>query len=238
MDIEICLCSDNKSLLAANVAAAYQAGAARIELCAAMAQDGLTPDPEAISIARQAFGRRRGLLVMIRPRGGDFAYNEAEIMLMHDQIAQAAELGADGVVFGVLTQGQYSLNLPVMAQLIKRCQQYKLEVSCHRAFDAVNDKEAALSQLIELGVHRVLTNGSAWGSKASAWQSIEVLRDTVKRADGNIEVVIAGGVNSANAPEIVQALAPCQQELSLHAYSGVLNKQVIDVAALTELVNL
>ena len=86
----------------AAVTAAYHGGAERIELCSAMHLDGLTPDPQHIRIARDAFRDRPGLLVMVRPRAGDFCFSPDEVGQMVSQIELAQQCGADGVVLGVL----------------------------------------------------------------------------------------------------------------------------------------
>ena len=99
--VEICINSDNLTNVRQAVEVAYRGGASRVELCAAMQSHGLTPDPVHIHAARAAFHARPGLMVMIRPRAGDFSYTRAELDLMHRQIHEAAQAGADGVVFGV-----------------------------------------------------------------------------------------------------------------------------------------
>ncbi len=96
--IEICINSD--AHVQQSVAAAYLGGADTIELCGQMALAGLTPLPEDIAIAREAFGNRAGLMVMVRPRGGDFCYSRAEIEAMLWGVETAVSHRADGVVFG------------------------------------------------------------------------------------------------------------------------------------------
>jgi copper homeostasis protein len=240
--VEICLCSDDKHRLAENVAKVYHAGAARIELCSAMEKDGLTPDLEAISIARRAFGQRPGLIAMIRPRGGDFTYNDDEVTLMLKQIEQVAHAGVDGVVFGALTADKQALDLPIMKRLITVSRQLNLQIGIHRAFDAANDRQLAMAQLLDLGVDRLLTSGTPWGSSLKAVSGISTLLKLVVLANQKIEMVIAGGITASSAKVILEQLAPVSPEipnqLSLHAYSSVLVDHCIESKNVADLVNI
>ena len=80
---------------------ARRAGVARVELCASPYEGGTTPSAAAIRMARRIEGLQ--LSVMIRPRGGDFLYDDAEFRQMLEEVRFARECGADGVVFGLLT---------------------------------------------------------------------------------------------------------------------------------------
>lgn len=44
------------------------------------------------------------VFVMIRPRGGDFLYTEAEFEVMIEDCEQVINAGADGIVCGILTK--------------------------------------------------------------------------------------------------------------------------------------
>jgi copper homeostasis protein len=63
---------------AEGVLAAIEVGADRIELCADLAVGGITPDPELTAWAVREAAGRLAVHVLIRPRGGDFSYSEAE----------------------------------------------------------------------------------------------------------------------------------------------------------------
>ena len=80
---------------------ARRAGVARVELCASPYEGGTTPSAAAIRMVRRIEGLQ--LSVMIRPRGGDFLYDDAEFRQMLEEVRFARECGADGVVFGLLT---------------------------------------------------------------------------------------------------------------------------------------
>lgn len=234
--VEICIDCDDKMQLQKNIEKVYQAGAQRVELCSVMSEDGLTPDLDSIKIARKAFADRRGVLVMIRPRAGDFYYQQQDIFVMLDQIKVAAAAGADGVVFGVLKKQCSNLHFPAMKLLVKRCQDLNLQVTCHRAFDAVADREQALKQLIELGVDRVLTSGTSWHESSSALNGVQTLVDTMRKAKSKIEIVIAGGVNPDNGKKIFDIVKNDPGKYSFHAFSSVLEQGEINTSTVKQLV--
>ena len=236
--VEVCLCSDDLTRLASNVSTAFQAGAARIELCSAMNNDGLTPDMKAVAIARKNFGQRSGLMVMIRPRTGNFIYNSDEANLMQLQIKQAAYQGADGVVLGAVNHDGSLLDINLLTRLINVSKQLGLQVGIHRAFDVIDDSLFALTQLIELGVDRVLTSGTSWESKSGAMSGLSKLSELVRFADSRIEIVIAGGVSPLNAQAILDKVSIYSNALSLHTYSGVLNNNKVEPSMVESLVNI
>ena len=232
MDVEICI--EANTAVSQNVAAAYRGGARRIELCAAMGQDGLTPDVAQIVAARQAFGERAGLLVMIRPRGGGFEYSRAEVDLMMAQMETAVSAGANGVVFGALQDDQ--LNLDVMRKMTHHAHNLGVAITCHRAFDAVSDPSEALEQLIALGVQRVLTSGTKWGSNLSAIDGVDQLTRSIQQANDRIEIVIGGGINLQNVELLLGQLPSSIGRTAVHAYSGVLRDGLVDETAVAQLV--
>ena len=118
ISVEICINCDGPQDIEDSVGAAHAGGASTVELCSAMHFDGLTPSVDQISAARLAFDNRPGLLVMIRPRQGNFLYSPKEIVAIHRQIEAAATAGADGVVFGALNEAR-CLALDVCRELIK-----------------------------------------------------------------------------------------------------------------------
>jgi copper homeostasis protein len=227
--VEICINADGVQPVAAAVAAAQAGGASTIELCGDMRVDGLTPGLGAIQAARAAFAAP-GLMIMIRPRGGDFVYRPAEISRMKGQIAMAAEAGADGVVLGLLHGQDGGVDDAALAALMAECRSRSLQVTFHRAFDAAPDPYAALETLIALGVDRILTSGSPWGSGEGALEGLPTLQRLVEQADGRIEIVIGGGVTPANAKTIGAAL-PTGARIAFHAYSSVLRHAYVSAVA-------
>jgi copper homeostasis protein len=220
ISVEICINCDGPQDIEDSVGAAHAGGASTVELCSAMHFDGLTPSVNQISAARLAFDNRPGLLVMIRPRQGNFLYSPKEIVAIHRQIEAAATAGADGVVFGALNEAR-CLALDVCRELIKTALASDLRPSFHRAFDSTPDPVVTLDQLIDLGVDRVLTSGIPWGHDGTAWDGIDRLGQLVGHAQGKIEIVIGGGVNTSNVARILRKLPPHADRISVHAFTGV-----------------
>jgi copper homeostasis protein len=149
-----------------------------------------------IAACRQAVGMP--LFVLIRARGGDFVYSDAEADLMVYDAGVARELGADGVVVGALcTDG--SLDLELTRRLVEAAR--PIAVTFHRAFDVCRDPAQALEELIALGVDRVLTSGQA----ATAADGSATIARLVRQAAGRIEILAGGGVNEENAAALFAA---------------------------------
>jgi len=235
MDVEICINSDSSENIRRNIRNACSGGAARIELCSDMHLDGLTPSPEHITIAREAFENRPGLMVMIRLRDGDFYFSRQENAAMVRQIETAAKHGADGVVVGVLRKKDACVDRAAMRLLLAAARDYGLGVTFHRAIDATPEPLRAMDDLAELGVDRVLSSGVAWGGAGGAIQGLEMLNKIASRAR-KVEIVIGGGVTPANAQHIVSGIAHERHVISLHAYSSVLENGVVNIDKVRALV--
>jgi len=169
--------------------AAERGGADRIELCASLLEGGITPS---LGVVRAAARRVAiPLHVIVRPRGGDFLYSEAEFDSMLEDVATLRADGAAGVVVGCLTPDG-AIDTARMAALVARAR--PLRVTCHRAFDMTADADAALEALIACGVDRVLTSGQ----RATAVEATATLRRLHQRAAGRIVVMGCGGLDASN----------------------------------------
>ncbi len=187
--VEVCAYSLESCLIA------QHAGANRIELCAGMPEGGTTSPAGLIHLAK----KRTDLpvFVMIRPRGGDFCYSQTEFEQMQADLQLAAELGADGLVLGLLhpdgtVDGQRT------RQLVE--QAHPLPVTFHRAFDATRDLDEALEAVVETGCQRILTSGGA----PTAPEGHEALARLNRLAHGRIELVAGSGVNADNAAMLLE----------------------------------
>ncbi|MGB3780201.1 MAG: copper homeostasis protein CutC [Tunicatimonas sp.] len=170
-------------------------GADRVELCDNLFEGGTTPSAGCIAVARTNLSI--GLQVIIRPRGGDFLYDEGEVAVMRHDIKIVKELGADGVVIGALT-APGEVDRAITQQLIELAR--PMNVTFHRAFDMTADPFQALEDLIELGVDRVLTSGQ----QTTAWEGVGLIEALVKKAASRIIVVPGGGINEHNIQPLVQ----------------------------------
>lgn len=184
MEIEVCAYSLESCL------AAQEAGADRVELCAAMYDGGTTPSPGTIRLARELLNI--GLYVMIRPRGGDFLYTELEYRQMKTDLLFAKSCGADGVVIGLLDENG-RVDIARTRELVELAAPMK--VTFHRAFDMTVDYHRALEDVIRAGCYRILTSGQ----RNTAVEGMEVLRELVRENAGRIRIMAGSGVGSSNA---------------------------------------
>jgi copper homeostasis protein len=188
----------------ASAFAAQEGGAGRVELCASLDEGGVTPSHGTIALARE--GLTVPLYVLIRPRAGDFLYENAEIEAMLDDIVHCAELGCDGVVVGALTaEGDVDVEA---CRLFLRAAG-SMGVTFHRAFDLVDDRSAALETLVELGFERVLTSGGMPSAVAGA----SSLSRLVSQAGGRIVVMPGAGIE----PDNVASLRDVTRAREFHA---------------------
>ena len=173
----------------ASALAAQEGGAGRIELCASLGEGGLTPSYATIAIARERL--LIPLYVLIRPRAGDFLYNDTEIETMRRDIEACTRLGCDGVVIGALdADGNVALGL--CRELIYAAR--GLGVTFHRAFDLARDPALALEEIVALGCERVLTSGQ----RASASEGAAQIRTLIGHAGDRIVVMPGAGIDSGN----------------------------------------
>ena len=174
--------------------AAVEAGAGRIELCSNLDVGGLTP-----SAALMAEVRRRvevPIFPMIRSRAGPFVYTAEEMEVMRGQLRELAGLGADGCVFGGLTDG-WRVDRTATEQIVREAD--GLPVTFHRAFDRTPDLRTTLGALIALGVGRVLTSGG----KERVEQGIPTITALIQQASGRIGILPGGGITASNVHNVI-----------------------------------
>ncbi|KAB0384901.1 hypothetical protein FD755_006818 [Muntiacus reevesi] len=137
------------------------------------------------------------VFVMIRPRGGDFLYSDREVEVMKADIRLAKLYGADGLVFGALTEDGH-IDKELCMSLVALCR--PLPVTFHRAFDMVHDPVAALETLLTLGFERVLTSGC----DSSALEGLPLIKRLIDQAKGRIVVMPGGGITDRNLQRILE----------------------------------
>jgi copper homeostasis protein len=153
-------------------------------------EGGTTPSPATIQYAVRELGLK--VFVLVRPRGGDFCYNELEVKTMEEDVAFCKEAGASGIVVGFL-HPDGSIDTELTRRFVELSA--PLPVTFHRAFDECADPLNALEQIIECGCARILTSGC----KPTAIEGAEMLQQLVKQADGRITILAGSGVTPENA---------------------------------------
>lgn len=197
--IEICANS------AQSCVEAEAGGASRVELCAGIPEGGTTPSYGEIRTA-QALTSTIDINVIIRPRGGDFLYNELECEVMMRDIEMARRIGVDGVVLGCLT-AEGNVDVKMMRELMDVAGQ--MSVTFHRAFDMCCDPFAALQDIEQLGCHRILTSGQ----QPSAEAGIPLLKELVEKAN-NVIIMPGCGINAGNIAKIAKETGAHEFHLS------------------------
>lgn len=174
--------------------AAQAAGADRVELCASLVEGGITPSlgtvRAALELATIPFH------VIVRPRGGDFLYSDAEYGSMLADVRALGELGVAGVVVGCLN-ADGTIDEKRMSELVQAAG--PLNVTCHRAFDMTRDPAEALEALIRCKVGRVLTSGQ----RDTALEGAELLADLVRQAGERIVILGCGALGPGNIAEVL-----------------------------------
>lgn len=178
----------------AGLAAAIAGGADRIELCAALTLQGLTPAPGLMALAADS---PIPVYPMIRPRNGDFCYDRRDLDAMKRDIDAVRDYGLAGVSIGA-SRPDGELDLDVLEALVEHAK--GLGMTLHRAFDLVADQAAALEIAIDMGFERVLTSGG----EISALVGAERLAALVAQASGRIGVLAGAGVRVSNVAELVR----------------------------------
>jgi copper homeostasis protein len=171
-------------------------GAHRIELCSRLDLDGLTPSSELIKIVCNAL--KIPVMVMIRPRAGDFVYSPDEIKRMQEEIQMAKSSGVSGIVFGLLTPGNQidTANCHLLTAAA-----FPLPVTFHKAIDLLGDPAEGVRQLKKVsGITRILTSGG----KPTASEGAKKIREMIREAEDKIIILVAGKVTNENVENICQ----------------------------------
>jgi copper homeostasis protein len=188
---EVCVESFQEALLA------EAAGATRIELCENLSCGGTTPSYGTI---RKAIEKLHvPVMVMIRPRGGDFCYSLDEFEMMRDDIRICHELGADGVVLGIL-RPNLTIDIERTKELVNLAR--PMQVTFHKAIDETKDILLSVIQLKNIGIDRILSSGG----EATAFEGNETLLKMIELAGDHMKIIVAGKVTSENFKEIVSLI--------------------------------
>ena len=186
---------------------AQENGANRVELCASVLEGGITPS---IGIVRQALRMARiPVFVIVRPRGGDFLYSEAEFESMRQDIVTLKELGVPGVVTGCLTTDA-QVDEQRTGELLHLAR--PMSFTFHRAFDMVRNQDRSLEVLVRQGVDRVLTSGQ----RATALDGLGNLKRLGEIARRRIIVMPCGSIRAANIAQVCRETGLWELHFAAH----------------------
>ncbi len=168
---------------------AAAAGADRIELCENAAEGGTTPSYGTLKYISQHI--QIPVFPIIRPRGGDFLYADAEFEIMKQDVLLVKELGFKGLVTGLL-HADGSIDTERTRILVELAG--PLQVTFHRAFDRAAQPLLALEQIIACGCCRILTSGQV----PNAFDARPLIKQLVEQAGNRIIIMPGSGVRSGN----------------------------------------
>lgn len=189
--LEVCAESVDSAMIA------QSAGAYRIEFCNDLKEGGITPSFAQIEIARRLLHIK--LYVLIRPRGGDFLYNENEFEVMKSEIDCCGRIGCDGVVIGMLLPDG-RIDMKRCAELVRIAKDYSMGVTFHRAFDRSCDLSQSLEDVISLGCERILTSGG----RDTALEGANILKELIQAGGDRITIMPGAGITPENVGSLLE----------------------------------
>jgi copper homeostasis protein len=160
----------------------------RVELCTNKSKGGLTPSEKDL---KKSLEYNIPIHPNIRPRGGDFVYNEEELKLMIKNINFCKKIGCKGIVFGVL-DNNHNVDIEACKKLKSYCGD--MSTTFHRAFDKTKNPEEAMEDIIKMGFDRILTSGQ----KNLALKGIGLINHLSKKSNGRIIIMPGSGIRSSN----------------------------------------
>lgn len=173
---------------------AVKGGANRLELCSNLIIGGTTPNINLFKLIKEKNNIK--INVLIRPRYGDFCYTENEFEIMKRDIQMFKNIGANGVVIGIL-KADGTLDMHRMKELMAEAE--GMHITLHRAFDVCRDPFVTLEEAKKLGINSILTSGQ----KNKCTEGRELLKELVEKSEDKIEILIGSGINSSNVEEII-----------------------------------
>ena len=181
---EVCVETYREALIA------EQLGADRIELCSSLEQDGLTPKRKTIKLLSKEL--TIPLKVMIRPRPGNFNYNETELVQMESDILFCKEQGIEEIVLGVLN-GEQRVDLFSLERLVKFSSPMK--ITFHKAIDETVNIFEEIERLVNYkNITSVLTSGKG----KFVLDNKALLIKIIEQFKNKINIILAGGIAKNN----------------------------------------
>jgi len=182
--IEICCTSIDSALMA------QKYGANRIELCSEIFLGGITPSIGLIESCMKEL--RIPIRILLRPRGGDFNYNDNEVKVLINDAIRLKDMGVNGIVIGLVDE-KGAIPLNKLEKILNKVDG-KMNLTFHKAFDYLKKPIQDLKTLIDFGFDNILTSGG----KKTAEEGLNFMNKLRNEANGNLVIMPGGGINSEN----------------------------------------
>ena len=183
MIIEACVENINEAIRA------EAQGAHRVEICENLIIGGTTPSAGTIAIAKKVLNIP--IMVLIRPRGGDFVYSDLEVEIMKHDIQVCKQIGIDGVVLGTLTE-ENTINTELLNELVNLAK--PLDVTFHKAIDETIDIVGEFKRLLAYQIDRILTSGGA----ETVYEGQQTINEMARLSDEKIKIIAAGKIHQSD----------------------------------------
>lgn len=194
---------------------AIKAGADRIEFCENPSEGGTTPSYGSLKTLISL--TNKPVFPIIRPRGGDFLYTQAEYEVIKADLLLVKELGYPGAVIGLLNEDG-SIDIKRTSELVQLAA--PMQITFHRAFDRCNDPIKGLEDIIKTGCKRILTSGQV----PNVGDALPLMKQLVEKAAGRIIILPGSGVRSNNCKQIIDTTGAVEIHSSARkAISSLMN---------------
>jgi copper homeostasis protein len=194
---------------------AMKAGADRIEFCENPSEGGTTPSYGSLKSIISL--TNKPVFPIIRPRGGDFLYTQAEYEVMKADLLLVKELGYPGAVIGLLNEDG-SIDIKRTSELVQLAA--PMQITFHRAFDRCNDPFKGLEDIIITGCKRILTSGQV----PNVGDALPLMKQLVEKAAGRIIILPGSGVRFNNCKQIIDTTGAIEIHSSARkAISSLMN---------------
>jgi len=165
-------------------------GGMRIELSSALSELGITPSYALIK--NVVDNVKLPVHVLVRPHSKSFVYSDYDIKVMKEDIEIVKELGATGIVIGVLND-KGRIDEENLEELLSCAD--KLDVTFHRAIDVTEDPVESVRTLLKYPqIKRIVTAGG----KGKVIDNLDVIKKMVEAAEDKIIIMLGGGLTRDN----------------------------------------
>lgn len=198
---------------------AQAAGADRIELCENPFDGGTTPSYGTLKIISEKI--HIPVFPIIRPRGGDFLYSDAEFEVMKQDLLMIQSLGFKGAVIGLLKEDGH-IDIKRTSQLVEIAK--GMEITFHRAFDRCIDPLQSLEDVISTGCKRILTSGQ----KPNVNDALPLITQLIQHANSRIIILPGSGVRANRLQTLFENTGASECHSSARKEANTKMKYIVD----------